>query len=160
MSSSRRIAAQENRDCLVQAILDLLRGKCAAQCQCGETLERGGERHGEAVDRALTDLAAALAALDHSNDPSALRRFAVNAASALVSQDSTAGALPTLYAAVQDLPGAGYVGPDGSGERTGAPTLVGRARTASDPEAARRLWSCPRTGVTFSDRLRTATATA
>ncbi|MET7290518.1 oxidoreductase [Streptomyces sp. NPDC005573] len=56
-------------------------------------------------------------------------------------QGDTAGALPTLYAATQDLPGASYVGPDGLGEMRGGPTLVGRSRAASDAEAARRLWT-------------------
>ncbi|RZB18236.1 SDR family NAD(P)-dependent oxidoreductase [Streptomyces sp. F001] len=66
-------------------------------------------------------------------------------------QDDKAGALPTLYAAVQDLPGAGYVGPDGLGEMRGAPTLVGRSAAASDPAAARRLWTVSEelTGVSF-----------
>ncbi|GAA4072459.1 hypothetical protein GCM10022233_57040 [Streptomyces shaanxiensis] len=94
---------------------------------------------------------------DHltSNDPSPVRRFAVNAASAFISQDSTAGAPPTLYAATQDLPRASYVGPDGNGERTGAPTPIVLDRTASDPESARRLWTLSEelTGVTFPDRL-------
>ncbi|MER6277217.1 oxidoreductase [Streptomyces sp900105245] len=58
-----------------------------------------------------------------------------------LAQDDRAGALPTLYAASQDLPGAAYVGPDGLGEMRGAPTLVGRSAAASDPEAARRLWT-------------------
>jgi hypothetical protein len=56
-------------------------------------------------------------------------------------QTDRAGALPTLYAATQDLPGASYVGPSGLGEMRGAPTLVGRSTAASDPEAARRLWT-------------------
>ncbi|MFJ2966648.1 oxidoreductase [Streptomyces collinus] len=55
-------------------------------------------------------------------------------------QDDRAGALPTLYAATEDLPGASYVGPDGLGEMRGAPTLVGRSRAAGDPLTARRLW--------------------
>ncbi|MFI1363263.1 oxidoreductase [Streptomyces griseochromogenes] len=58
-----------------------------------------------------------------------------------LAQSDKAGALPTLYAATRDLPGASYVGPDGLGEMRGAPTLVGRSRAASDPEAARRLWT-------------------
>ncbi|MGW3986992.1 oxidoreductase [Streptomyces sp. NPDC004830] len=58
-----------------------------------------------------------------------------------LAQDDRAGALPTLYAATQDLPGASYVGPDGLGEMRGAPTLVGRSRAAGDPAAARRLWT-------------------
>ncbi|WP_031225440.1 oxidoreductase [Streptomyces roseochromogenus] len=66
-------------------------------------------------------------------------------------QSDKAGALPTLYAASQDLPGASYVGPAGLGEMRGAPTLVGRSAAASDPEAARRLWTLSEelTGVTW-----------
>lgn len=66
-------------------------------------------------------------------------------------QDDKAGALPTLYAAVMDLPGASFVGPDGLGEMRGAPTLVGRSAAASDPAAARRLWVASEelTGVSF-----------
>ncbi|WP_019071603.1 oxidoreductase [Streptomyces hokutonensis] len=68
-----------------------------------------------------------------------------------VAQDNRSGALPTLYAAVQDLPGASFVGPDGRGEVRGAPTLVGRSAAASDPETARLLWTVSEelTGVTF-----------
>ncbi|WP_369194747.1 oxidoreductase [Streptomyces djakartensis] len=66
-------------------------------------------------------------------------------------QDDRAGALPTLYAATQDLPGASYVGPDGLGEMRGAPTLVGRSRAAGDPLTARRLWTVSEelTGVRY-----------
>ncbi|PAZ13176.1 oxidoreductase [Streptomyces sp. SA15] len=66
-------------------------------------------------------------------------------------QDDRAGALPTLYAATQDLPGASYVGPDGMAEMRGAPTLVGRSTAASDAVAARRLWTASEdlTGATF-----------
>lgn len=56
-------------------------------------------------------------------------------------QDDAHGALPTLFAASQDLPGAAYVGPDGLGEWRGAPVLVGRTARASDPETAKRLWT-------------------
>ncbi|MEV8425638.1 oxidoreductase [Streptomyces niveus] len=78
----------------------------------------------------------------------------------IVAQDNKAGALPTLYAAVQDLPGAGYVGPDGFGETRGAPTLVGRSTAASDPATARRLWAVSEelTGVTFPQRAEIADA--
>jgi NAD(P)-dependent dehydrogenase (short-subunit alcohol dehydrogenase family) len=48
------------------------------------------------------------------------------------------GALPTLYAATQDLPGDSYVGPGGrSGER---PRLEKRTARDSDAALARRLW--------------------
>lgn len=59
----------------------------------------------------------------------------------VVAQDDRAGALPTLFAAVEDLPGASYVGPGGLGEMRGAPTLVGRSAAASDVAAAERLWT-------------------
>ncbi|MFJ9892980.1 oxidoreductase [Streptomyces sp. NPDC091280] len=69
----------------------------------------------------------------------------------LVAQDDKAGALPTLYASTQDLPGASYVGPSGLGEMRGAPTLVGRSAEASDVAAAERLWTVSEelTGVRF-----------
>ncbi|WP_084959093.1 oxidoreductase [Thermoactinospora rubra] len=93
-------------------------------------------------------------------DANPLRRALSLVGNRVLAQDSRAGALPTLYAATQDLPGAGYVGPDGFGEVRGAPTLVGRTAAASDPDSARRLWSVSEemTGVTFPD-LSSATAT-
>ncbi|MFE7853571.1 oxidoreductase [Streptomyces sp. NPDC057403] len=86
-----------------------------------------------------------------SHDGSVLRRVAMRAGNRFVAQDNKAGALPTLYAAVQDLPGASYVGPDGLGELRGAPALVGRSAAASDPVTARRLWDVSEelTGVAF-----------
>ena len=61
------------------------------------------------------------------------------------------GALPTLYAATQDIPGDSYVGPDGFQEQRGHPTLVGRNAAARDAETARRLWELSEelTGVSF-----------
>ncbi|MFE6649455.1 oxidoreductase [Nocardioides sp. NPDC057772] len=59
----------------------------------------------------------------------------------IVAQSAEAGALPTLYAASQDLPPGSYVGPDGLGEYRGSPTLVGRTAVASDPDLARKLWT-------------------
>jgi NAD(P)-dependent dehydrogenase (short-subunit alcohol dehydrogenase family) len=69
----------------------------------------------------------------------------------LIAQSDEMGALPTLYAATQDIPGGSYVGPDGLGEQRGHPTLVGRSSAASDGETARRLWerSEELTGVRF-----------
>jgi NAD(P)-dependent dehydrogenase (short-subunit alcohol dehydrogenase family) len=58
----------------------------------------------------------------------------------LMRQSGDDGALPTLYAATRDLPGASYVGPSGRGEQRGAPTLVGRSPEAADPALARALW--------------------
>jgi hypothetical protein len=70
----------------------------------------------------------------------------------VLAQDDEGGALPTLYAATQDLPGASYVGPSGMGELRGAPTLVGRSPEAGDVVAAGRLWTASGelTGVRLS----------
>ncbi|WP_433920423.1 oxidoreductase [Streptomyces canus] len=59
----------------------------------------------------------------------------------VVAQDAAAGALPTLFAATQDLPGASYVGPDGIFGLRGGPALVDPTAAASDPAAAKRLWT-------------------
>ncbi len=69
----------------------------------------------------------------------------------LFAQSDEAGAWPTLFAASQDLPGGGYVGPDGLAEQRGHPTLVGRTSAASDVEMAKRLWALSEelTGVQF-----------
>jgi hypothetical protein len=62
------------------------------------------------------------------------------------------GALPTLYAATEDVPGGAYIGPDGLLEQRGHPHLVGMSGAAKDEEAARRLWEASEelTGVTFA----------
>jgi NAD(P)-dependent dehydrogenase (short-subunit alcohol dehydrogenase family) len=69
----------------------------------------------------------------------------------LIAQSDAAGALPTLYAATQDLVGASYVGPDGFREGRGHPTLVGRSKAASDSKTAEKLWALSEelTGVSF-----------
>ena len=59
----------------------------------------------------------------------------------LLAQTAEMGALPTVYAATQDLPGASYVGPGGRGEWHGWPTLVGRSAEASDVAMAEQLWA-------------------
>jgi NAD(P)-dependent dehydrogenase (short-subunit alcohol dehydrogenase family) len=59
----------------------------------------------------------------------------------LWAQSDKMGALPTLYAATQDIPGGSYVGPDGFAEQRGHPRLVGRSKAAADEETARRLWA-------------------
>ncbi|MFD3587009.1 oxidoreductase [Streptomyces sp. NPDC058683] len=85
----------------------------------------------------------------HTANP--LARLGMRLGNLLVAQDDRGGTLPTLYAATQDLPGASYVGPSGLGEMRGAPALAGRSAAASDPVAARRLWTLSEemTGVTW-----------
>lgn len=69
----------------------------------------------------------------------------------LFAQDAAHGALPTLYAASQDLPGDTYIGPDGPFEAKGYPKPVGRSRRAQDAESAKGLWDLSEqlTGVSF-----------
>jgi NAD(P)-dependent dehydrogenase (short-subunit alcohol dehydrogenase family) len=69
----------------------------------------------------------------------------------LLAQDAASGTLPTLYAAVGDMPGNSFAGPGGFMEQRGAPKLVGRAAAANDVDVARRLWTVSEhlTGVRF-----------
>jgi NAD(P)-dependent dehydrogenase (short-subunit alcohol dehydrogenase family) len=69
------------------------------------------------------------------------------------SQDSHAGALPTLRAATDpDVRGGEYYGPDGFMEQRGTPKRVESTSAAKDPAVAERLWhvSVELTGVTFA----------
>ncbi len=69
----------------------------------------------------------------------------------LLAQDENGGALPTLYAAVADVPGNSFAGPGGFMEQRGAPKLVGRSAAAQDMVVAQRLWEVSErlTGVPF-----------
>jgi NAD(P)-dependent dehydrogenase (short-subunit alcohol dehydrogenase family) len=58
----------------------------------------------------------------------------------LVAQSDEMGALPTLYAATEDVPSGSYAGPGGFQQQRGHPKLVGRTDAAKDAETARRLW--------------------
>ena len=59
----------------------------------------------------------------------------------VVAQSDEMGALPTLYAATEPgLEGGTYVGPDGTGEQRGHPTIVQPNGRARDEDTARRLW--------------------
>lgn len=74
------------------------------------------------------------------------------AANTVIGQSAEMGALPTLFAATAPgVPGGAYVGPGGFLEQRGYPRLVGRAKAASDPVAARLLWQASEdlTGVRY-----------
>jgi NAD(P)-dependent dehydrogenase (short-subunit alcohol dehydrogenase family) len=88
-----------------------------------------------------------------SHTQSRIQGLAMRIGNRVIAQSDEQGALPTLFAATQDLPGAAYVGPDGIAEGRGHPTLVGRSRAASDPETARALWELSErlTGVPAPD---------
>ncbi|WP_280424315.1 oxidoreductase [Nocardia carnea] len=72
-------------------------------------------------------------------------------AATLLAQSDEDGALPTLYAAVADIPGGSYAGPSGFMEGRGAPKLVSRSAKARDTALAQRLWDVSEslTGVAF-----------
>jgi NAD(P)-dependent dehydrogenase (short-subunit alcohol dehydrogenase family) len=77
-----------------------------------------------------------------SRSGSQVTAFAMTLGNHLVAQSAAAGALPTLYAAVADIPGdsfAGPAGPFGLGLRGGA-KLGQRSAASLDAEVARRLW--------------------
>jgi NAD(P)-dependent dehydrogenase (short-subunit alcohol dehydrogenase family) len=69
----------------------------------------------------------------------------------ILAQSEQDGALPTIYAATQDIPGNSYAGPGRFMEQRGPAKLVGRTSAAKDMDAARRLWEVSEelTGVRF-----------
>jgi NAD(P)-dependent dehydrogenase (short-subunit alcohol dehydrogenase family) len=58
----------------------------------------------------------------------------------VIAQDADGGALPTLYAAVADIPGNSFAGPSGVIKWRGGAKLVKRSAAAEDMDVARRLW--------------------
>ena len=83
---------------------------------------------------------------------SAVRGALARLGNALFAQSDERGALPTLFAATEDLPGGAFVGPDGIAEMRGHPHLVTPKRHATNPDTARRLWevSAELTDVKFA----------
>ena len=86
-----------------------------------------------------------------SHSGNAVTNLFMGIGSKLLAQSDDQGALPTLYASTEDLPGGSYVGPDGFQEARGHPRLVGRSAAASDADVAARLWALSEglTGTTF-----------
>jgi NAD(P)-dependent dehydrogenase (short-subunit alcohol dehydrogenase family) len=80
-----------------------------------------------------------------------LDRLVMGVGNRVLAQREEMGALPTLYAATQDLPAGGYTGPGGWQEMRGHPKAAGRSVAACDADVARRLWKVSEqlTGVTF-----------
>ncbi|MGW8529987.1 MULTISPECIES: oxidoreductase [Nocardiopsidaceae] len=69
----------------------------------------------------------------------------------VLAQSPAHGALPTIFAATQDVPGAAFAGPKAMGGLRGAPALSSRSEAAWDGRAAKRLWALSEelTGVAF-----------
>ncbi|AEM84289.1 SDR family NAD(P)-dependent oxidoreductase [Streptomyces violaceusniger] len=55
--------------------------------------------------------------------------------------DAEHGALPSLFAATQDIPGNSYVGPNGPGSVKGYPKIRKPATAGLDPRTAMELWT-------------------
>jgi NAD(P)-dependent dehydrogenase (short-subunit alcohol dehydrogenase family) len=93
-----------------------------------------------------------------SHTGSALQNGAMAIGNRVWAMDESQGILPILYAVSEDVPPAGYVGPDGFAEMVGYPRLVGRSKAAMDEELARKLWDLSErlTGVSFPAEPRAA----
>src|SRR5947209_9002643 len=118
---------------------------------CFELARRAG-----AADSALRSLAAhpgyAATNLQFAG-PSRFYEKAIMAVSnRVIAQSAEMGALPTLYAAVADVPSGSFIGPDGFMEQRGYPKVVTAAGKAYDVAAQQRLWDLSEklTGVTFA----------
>lgn len=94
-----------------------------------------------------------LAYAGYNSDGNKLRGIAIKAASALFSQDSVMGCLPTVYAAAAlDVKGSEYYGPSGWMEMKGFPKKTHSNKLSRDGDIAKRLWdvSIELTGVDYS----------
>jgi NAD(P)-dependent dehydrogenase (short-subunit alcohol dehydrogenase family) len=82
---------------------------------------------------------------------SGLQHRIMSATNRLLAQSDEMGALPTLYAATQDVAGGSYTGPGGLQEQRGHPAPASRTAAAKDADVARRLWDLSEqlTGVTY-----------
>jgi NAD(P)-dependent dehydrogenase (short-subunit alcohol dehydrogenase family) len=88
-----------------------------------------------------------------SHTGSFVQNLLMKVGNVVIAQSDEMGALPTLYAATQDLAGGAYAGPGGISEQRGYPKLVGRSPAANDEETARGLWELSErlTGVAMPD---------
>jgi len=84
--------------------------------------------------------------------PPLYQQWIMRVTNPVMGQSAAMGALPTLYAAVEDVPGGSFVGPNGFAEQRGYPHIVTAASRAYDEDPARRLWEVSEelTGVTYS----------
>ena len=112
------------------------------------------QRRAQAAGTALTSVAAhpGYAATNLQTGTSSRVQNAVMAVlNRVVAQSAQDGALPTLFAAVEPLPGGAFVGPGGLGGMRGAPTLADSSSDSKDTQTAAALWTVSEelTGVRF-----------
>jgi len=93
----------------------------------------------------------AATALLRNPDRSRIDKLTERMVLGLLGHDDLGGALPSLFAAVADLPGDSYIGPRGPLGFRGAPGPSRRSRRAAEPVMAQRLWELSEgmTGVAF-----------
>jgi NAD(P)-dependent dehydrogenase (short-subunit alcohol dehydrogenase family) len=86
-----------------------------------------------------------------SHSENFLQGLVMQVGNRLIAQSEEAGALPTLLAAVGDIPGGSFVGPSQLGGQRGPAKPCGRSKAAFDEGVARRLWTVSEelTGVSF-----------
>jgi len=87
-----------------------------------------------------------------SHSGSLLQGLVMQIGNRVFAQSEQAGALPTLFAAVAEIPGGSFAGPSRMGGQRGPAQLCGRSRAAFDEGVARRLWDVSEelTGVRFA----------
>lgn len=104
-------------------------------------LQRRLDAAGSRVRSVLAHPGIATTTLASHSSSNAINRFS------LLLNDPEHGALPTMFAATQDVPGNAYVGPDGFGSVKGYPKVRKPAKAGLDEAAARRLWGVVSTKV-------------
>jgi NAD(P)-dependent dehydrogenase (short-subunit alcohol dehydrogenase family) len=97
-------------------------------------LQRRLSAAGSAVRSVLAHPGIATTALAVHSSSNAINRFS------FLLNDPEHGALPTLFAATQDLAGNAYVGPNGIGSIKGTPKVRRPSKAGLDEAAARELW--------------------
>lgn len=109
-------------------------------------LQRRLDVAGSTVRSVLAHPGIATTTLAAHSSSNAINRFS------FLLNDPEHGALPTLFAATQDVPGNAYVGPDGLGSIKGYPTVRKPAKAGLDGDAASQLWAAVSTIVGASAR--------
>jgi hypothetical protein len=84
-----------------------------------------------------------------THDATGFQAILIDALGRILLQDPDQGALSTLFAATEDIPGGSFVVPGGFGHMRGSPEIASVSQAARDVALARRLWdvSATLTGV-------------
>lgn len=107
-------------------------------------LQRRLDAAGSTVRSVVAHPGIATTTLAANSSSNAINRFS------FLLNDPERGALPTLFAATQDVDGNAYVGPNGFGSIRGYPTVRRPGRVGLDSAAAARLWTAASTKVGVS----------